>query len=275
MTPDELLDGLRAGDRHEGGIRCLRLHRVEPTALAAIRREVAQLCRTNRPSDVTRPEHVTSWVHPFGTVVQYSLLNSSGRPDDFSEDHDLDRGTKRFHAAADAPELARLVALFPDAVNVRVNVLGATSGLAAHEEHAFVRIPGGPVAARVRLHLPLETGPAAVLVLDGQVYRLAEGVVHLVNHGCVHAARNGGPAPRVHLVWDVVLTGAAYELLFADGTAPDPLRRITGAERAVVPLRTERVAGARRLPSVLSRAETDTARLVDSQSSTPWKSAST
>jgi hypothetical protein len=276
VTPEELIAGLRAGDRHEDGVRCLRLLRVAAGPFAALRGEVAALCAVGTPSDVRWPGHVTHWVLPFGTVLQFSLLNRSGRLDDFADDHHLDPRGKRFHDPTRYPQLARLVGLFPSAVNLRVNVLGRASGLSPHEEHAFVRGSGGCVVPRLRLHLPVETTERAVLILDGEVHRLEPGVIHLVNHGCVHAARNDADTPRVHVVWDVLLDRRTFELLLGDGPPPAPFARIPEPDRMPPPLRTERMGAHRQLPPALRREEVDCARLADdAQSSTPENVATT
>jgi hypothetical protein len=263
MTPEELLDGLRDGNRHAGGIRCLRLLRLAPHAFARIRGEVERLCRDGVPSEVRRSGHVTSWVLPYGSVLQFSLLNRSGRLDDFQDDHDASRRGKRFADPVRYPGLAELAAVFPTAVNFRVNVLGSASGLSPHEEHVFLRLPDGGVVARVRLHLPVLTSPAAVVVLDGLAYHLEPAIVHLVNHGCVHAARNDAETPRVHLVWDVLLDRATGELLVGPAIAPDPLTRVPVAERLPTPLRLIRVGAVRRLPPPLGAEEIAAARLGD------------
>ena len=124
MNLADVLTGIRDGDRHRGGIRCRRLLRLEPDAFSALRDEVLAWCRDRAPSVVTRPEHVTHWTRPFGEVLQHSLLNASGRSDDYTHDHDQSCRGKRFHAAAEHPALARFIAALPHTVNVRINVLG-------------------------------------------------------------------------------------------------------------------------------------------------------
>jgi hypothetical protein len=248
MTPDELLAGVLAGDEHDGGIRCLRLLELDPSFVARLTAEVDRLVSRGRPSDVTDPRHVTNWVLPFGTVVQYSLLNASGRFDDFSGDHDAFTRGKVFAQAADHPALATLIGMFPDAVNCRLNVMGPSSGLSPHEEHLLTYAPDGSVVAKLRFHLPLRTTPEATLVLDEQVYTLESGVVHFVNHGCVHAAANRGPEPRTHIVWDMILTRRTFDLMFGPGDAPTPLRRVSQDRQWPAPVRTQRQGAARRLP---------------------------
>lgn len=255
MTPRELLDGVRDGNVHAGGIRCLRLMRLNDPYVAALRAEVAQLCHRERPSDVRASDHVTNWTRPRGEVLQFSLLNLSGRPDDFSEDHDLSSFGKRFHLRADYPSLASVIDTFPDMLNFRVNVLGPGARLAAHEEHSIVRTQTGAIGACIRFHLPLVTNHGAELTLDGHVFHLEAGIVHFVNHGCVHAVRNGGAQRRVHLVWDQWLTRNAYDVAFGDDAGPTWATRIRDNERTPSPLRVERMGAYVRLPpSVASDA---------------------
>lgn len=248
MDPDSLLRGLSAAADGAGGVRCLRLLRLEPSAFASVRSEVLSLCATRSPSVVSEPGHVTGWVLPYGEVLQYSLFNSTGRTEDFSDDHDLSRPGKTFVARNACPTLGRLVDGLPDLVNVRVAVLGPGAGLSPHQEQVFIRAPNGDVVARVRCHLPVKTASTATLVLDDQVLHLEEGVVHLVNHGCVHAARNDGDEPRVHVLWDQVLTTDAFAFLMGRRPTADPWLAIPPDEQVAQPVTRVRVSAARRLP---------------------------
>lgn len=259
----DLLDGLRAGDAHRGGLRCARVFRVAPSAFAELRREVAELRRTRPASRVADADHVTGWTQPSGVVTQHSLYNRSGRTDDFTSDHDLSCRGKWFFDEATWPTLGRLVAGWPHLVNVRVNVLGPGARLAAHEEHVAFRTVDGRVGARLRFHLPLETSDAAVLNLDGDVYRLEAGVVHLVNHGCVHAAVNHGRSVRVHLVWDALLTEALAALLL--GAVPPPCDAEACGLEPPAPLRREPVGAFRRLAPAVPLAELATMTVCDPQ----------
>ena len=83
------------------------------------------------------PGHVTNWTRPQGLVRQFSLLNRSGRFDDFSADHDLTCLGKSFHAADRYPALARLVKGFPHAVNFRINAMAPGARLPPHEEQLW------------------------------------------------------------------------------------------------------------------------------------------
>jgi Aspartyl/Asparaginyl beta-hydroxylase len=253
VTPRELLDGLRDANFHAGGIRCLRLLRLDARYFGELGAEVAVLCDRERPSDVRAREHVTNWTRPRGAVLQFSLLNLSGRASDFSEDHNLSSFRKQFHLGVEYPSLARFVDAFPDIVNFRVNVLGPGARLSAHEEHSIIRMQSGSIGACVRYHLPLVTNQSAELTLDGYVFHLEAGIVHLVNHGCVHAARNGGSERRVHLVWDQLLTRRAYDAVFGGDNAPAWATRTHDGERTPSPLRIERMGAYMRLPTPVDR----------------------
>jgi hypothetical protein len=255
MNAATLFEGVCAAERHAGGIRCRRLFHVAPAYFDELRAEVQGLCRRERPSDVTQPQHVTYWTRPYGEVLQFSLLNATGRYDDFSADHDLSCLGKRFHQAPEYPALARFIQAFPHTVNFRVNVLGPGAGLSPHAEHALFRTRMGTLAARLRFHLPLVTNPRAEVMLDGHVYHLESATVYFVHHGCVHSARNPGEEARIHLAWDMLLTEEAFACMFGDDTPHAPLARVAEERQAPAPLRTERVGASRHLPAGISTDE--------------------
>lgn len=265
MNQAALFTGIRDGNYHAGGIRCLRLFTLEETYFNELRLEVERLCGTEQPSDVSRPDHVTNWTRPLGTVLQFSLLNLSGRYDDFSADHQESFFGKRFQGAEKYPTLAHFIALFPDTINFRVNVVGPGARLSAHEEHSVIRTVTGSVGMRVRFHLPVVTNPRAELMLDGWVYHFLPGTIYFVNHGCVHSARNGGEQGRIHLVWDMLLTRAAFDCAFGDKPCPPALLRIAEDRQTSAPLRTERIGAYLRLPPLVPSGEAHLAELCEAQ----------
>jgi hypothetical protein len=222
-----VLGAIRDANYHRAGMRCRWLFTAAPTTLDALRHDTEALRATQRPSLPGTPGHITGWTRPTGQVEQFSLYTASGQYDDFSRDHDLSTFGKRFRDAARYPALGALVDALPELVNLRINVLGPGASLAPHEEHSVVRSRAGTVGIRARFHLPLVTVEGATLLLDGDVFHLAAGVVYLVNHGCVHAARNDGDAERIHLVWDMLLTEDATALMFGAGSPPAGFARIT------------------------------------------------
>ncbi|MQY10927.1 hypothetical protein SRB5_10400 [Streptomyces sp. RB5] len=228
-----VLAGIRDANYHRPGIRCLRLFRADAETLGRLLADVSLLRTLQRPSMPAAPGHVTAWTRPRGRVEQFSLLNASGRSDDFSRDHDGSCFGKRFHHAERLRALAAFTAGLPHLVNFRVNVLGDGAALPPHEEHSVIRSRDGSVGVRARFHLPLVTHPAATLLLDGDLHHLEAGSVYLVNHGCVHAAENGGPRERVHLVWDMLLTAEACDVMFGQGPVPPGFTRVHAVVRPV------------------------------------------
>lgn len=248
MTSDELLAGIRDGNFHCGGIRCLRLFRVERNLARALRSEVDQLCAAEQGSDVQEREHITHWTRPTGAVRQFSLLNRSGDFADFRDDHDLSCMGKQFHHAARYPHLAAFAGCFKHAINFRVNVLGANAGLSPHEEHSLFLSESGTPAVRARFHLPLRTSRDARMTLESNVYRFVPRTIYYFNQGCVHAAANLGSAPRIHLVWDLLLTPQAFEQMFGDALEPPGLRRLAPHQRELRTLGREPTPNYARLP---------------------------
>jgi hypothetical protein len=258
MNGAALLAGIRDGNYHVGGIRCLRLFQLNDAYFASVRADVERLCRDERPSDVNDPEHITNWTKPRGEVLQFSLLNRTGRYNDFTADHDLSCLGKAFHGAAAYPALAQFVAMFTHTVNFRINILAPGARLSPHEEHAVIRTRSGSIGARVRFHLPIVTNPKAELMLDGWIYRMEPGTIYFFNHGCVHSACNGGADRRIHLVWDMLLTAEAFDCMFRGGANPlPPLERIEEREQIPLPLRTERTGAHMQIQPPVTRDEAD------------------
>jgi hypothetical protein len=251
----ELLAGIRDGNYHAGGIRCLRIFQLERDHLAKLRGDVERLCQEKRSSNVNDPSHITNWTRPRGQVLQFSLLNASGRCDDFSTDHDLSCFGKQFHAVTAYPHLAHFITLFPHTVNFRIIVIASGARLSAHEEHSVIRTRRGTVGVRARFHLPVVSNSRAELMLDGCVYHLGPGTIYFVNHGCIHAASNGGDEHRIHLVWDMLLTREVYDFMFAEESPARGLLRVNAHERIPLPLRSERIGAHLQLPSPVTRDE--------------------
>lgn len=241
------------------GLRVLRLFDLPPDEAAALADEARRLCGLESPSAVTDEGHVTNWTGPQGHVVQFSLVNRSGRLDDFTEDHDLSCLGKYFAHRDRYPALGRWLDGIPHLVNARLNVLGPGSSLQPHQEHVVFRTAGGGVGARLRFHLPLVTSDGAELLLDGEVHNLDARSVYFVNHGCAHAARNGGDADRLHLVWDLLLTAEAHAWAFAGGHGRP------GAPVEPPPRRREDLRGHRRLLSPIPSNEVDAVALCPEQ----------
>ncbi|MBK9169706.1 MAG: aspartyl/asparaginyl beta-hydroxylase domain-containing protein [Bryobacterales bacterium] len=219
--------------RHQGGLKVRPCLQVEPGWFAAIQQDVRRLLEGHAPSIVGESSHPTYWTRPFGTVTQHSLLNTSGRTEDFSADHNLQIEGKQF-VARECPALERLSQAFAGrAINLRLNGMVGRAGLAAHEEN----ILHDQDRVRLRFHLPVFTTEKASVMLDGERFRLQAGYIYFFNNGCVHAAQNDGDEPRYHLVWDVFHDSWIEEHVCDLGTevVPGPgFRKLTAEEASAL-----------------------------------------
>jgi hypothetical protein len=265
MSLESIIRGVATADADGRAIPCLRLLRVASGPFRELREECLRLSQCGTPSDACAARHVTRWAGPYGTVRQYSLWNRSGRFDDFSADHDQSCLGKAFHHAADYPALAAFLSAFPHRINSRLNVLGAGSGLRPHREHVCLRARSGGVGLRLRFHLPVVTGPGAAVLLGGEVYAFEEGVVYLFNQGCVHGARNDGPAERLHLIWDLLLTSEAAQVMFGEDAPPLQAERFVGPDREVPSCGPAPTAGFQRIPPMVTPEEAWSAALIPPQ----------
>ena len=262
----EILEGIRNADYGEHGLTCLRVLRLGPQFFTALATELDQLARRHSPSVVSDEKHATNWTNPYGTAYQFSLLNASGRFEDTSVDHTHACFGKRFHHGAEYPTLARFIEFFPHCLNFRLNILAPASGLAPHEEQITLRTKSGVVGLRARFHLPVFTNSRAEILLNGAIHHFREGVVYFLNNGCVHAARNGGPELRAHLVWDMFLTREAFDTMFGErALAGLPMHRFLGPERAMTPIRHEEVAKYASQSPLVSRSEAERVSLITAQ----------
>jgi aspartyl/asparaginyl beta-hydroxylase len=252
MNADALLNGIRDANFNEEGIRCLKLFNFDENYFKELQADVERLCRTESGSNVGEVTHITNWTRPRGEVVQFSLLNASGRYDDFRTDHDMSCFGKRFYGASRYPSIAKIIALLPHVVNCRVNLMGPGAALSPHKEHTVILTRGGSVALRTRFHLPVFTNVDAELMLDGEIFSLEAGVVYFVNHGCVHSASNGGVENRIHLVWDTLLTREAFDFFFEETASPQPLRRLAPKEQIPTPVRKERIGPYERIAPLVT-----------------------
>lgn len=222
--PKALLRTLAAGNFFRRSLPCARLFRIEPRFLTSLATECGTLAREHQGKSWT---HAESQNHPYGDTVQLCLLNRSGRLDDTSDTHDLTTTGKRFHHAERFEHLARFIAAFPDACNMRLNIIGRRSGLSLHKESTLhAARTRGAYTLRARFHLPLQTNRQARMQIGRDVYHFPAGELFFFHNGMVHAAANGGDAPRHHLVWDMMLTREATAMMFGDVQAPPFLERL-------------------------------------------------
>jgi hypothetical protein len=219
MTYGEFVSGFRSAYEHRGGLKMFACGRLEDSWFKQIRSEVNEILNSQPSSDVTSKNHVTNWTRPTGEAHQFSLFNSSGRTDDFLSDHSFDRSAKKLtfpHLMA----IQRFANLFGTSLlNLRLNGLGKSSGLGAHEERPIEPSTYG-LMYKIRFHLPIYTNPDARICLDGEMFHFEPGVLYFFNQACVHAAINLGDEPRYHFVLDCLLNRRLHASLLSQTGMP-------------------------------------------------------
>jgi len=245
MDTQPLLKDLVRANYHKGGLKCRRLFRLEPSFFATLRDDVRRLVEKYTPSSATDKDHATNWTNPYGTAVQFSLFNESGKLDDYSKDHNFVREGKRFHYGEEFPALGRFIETFKHSYNMRLNGMGTKSGLSPHEEHCVFPTPDKKqVQVRARFHLPIETSDAVEMLLDDEIFYFEPGSIFFFNNGCIHSATNNGTTFRYHLVWDQVMTQESYDQMFGDvdpGPGADFLQRLHGEDAVCRPVRRQKI----------------------------------
>jgi len=79
--------------------------------------------------------------------------------------------------------------------------LDGNGAIASHRDH------GTSLSRAHRIHLPVVTSTHAEFGIAGQVRHLPAGELWEVNNRKIHAVRNIGGAPRIHLIIDYVVPG--------------------------------------------------------------------
>jgi len=169
--------------------------------------------------------HITNWTSPFGDAVQYSLKNTSGDFNDTSTDHDLNLTNKKFHHPEKYPVIDKLISLFPNATNFRLNGMGVKSGLSPHEEHIVYKRGFLKSFIRARFHIPIQTNKDVAMLIGENIYHYEEGNMYFFNNGAIHSADNQGDSYRFHIVFDVLLDKKANDFLFYTKDLPDFIKR--------------------------------------------------
>jgi hypothetical protein len=133
--------------------------------------------------------------------------------------------------AAEAPYMRSVLAGLP--ASLRTARLMSLAPGASVDEHCDT--PYGPRAGWVRLHLPINTNPGAILALDGEEHCWQPGTLWFGDFSRLHSVRNTGTETRVHLVIDSFLTPALLGL-FAEEFVEGLRWSDTLLEREAVPL---------------------------------------
>jgi hypothetical protein len=226
---------------HKGGIKCLRLFKMNRDFFSLLRKEALILAAHNTPSDSGDPSVISrTGTRPYGNHYQYSLFNESGRYNDPSTDWNRSTENKRFHYEKKYPSLSSFINFFPGITNMNLLVLGPGSGLLPHEAHVMTKC-NNKKSLILRFHLPLLTNPRAEMLLDNEYFRFEEQYVYFFNEGCIHSAYNRGTDYRYHLSWDMHLNDEVFEFMFPDKDANTVfMNSVEERERFVIPHRYEK-----------------------------------
>jgi len=177
----------------------LELFELEPDFFDALSQEVFSIFRRVDP-----------------TAKKLTLLNKTGRFRDTSSDHDGSARGKWFFHRNQYPHLARLISLFPHAINFRMTRMGPLSRLYHHNENICLRHKEtGEPCLRVRFHLPIKTNPMALMFMDREYFQFESGSIYFFHNGRIHDALNNHPEEdRIHLIWDMLLTEDTFHRMF-------------------------------------------------------------
>lgn len=210
----DVLRGLAAANFHHDGIRSVTLGRIVPATFAGLQHDCDQLVAQAPYRDLSTREYKTGFAVAVADVRHWSLFNRSGLTDDHGDDFDYSAfglSKKRAHGGTTIVHVAQTI---PDLVNLRLAYLGAGAALTVHEEHITRIVGRDKVALRCRFHIPIRSHPSARMMLEGHQYRYEPGFLYAFNNGCVHDARNDSPEPRLHLIFDALLTERTFAVLF-------------------------------------------------------------
>lgn len=119
-------------------------------------------------------------------------------------------------AYAGTPQLARcpclrevLASFACDIRAARLMALAPGAMIRAHRDAGTSLADG-----LIRIHIPIHTSPQVLFSIDGETVHFTAGHAWYMDASCLHAVRNRGTTPRIHLVLDCV-TNAWLEALFA------------------------------------------------------------
>ncbi|MGW5410543.1 aspartyl/asparaginyl beta-hydroxylase domain-containing protein [Actinomadura geliboluensis] len=116
----------------------------------------------------------------------------------------------------DAPALAQVIDALPAPVRgVRLMALGAGATVHEHRDYKY-----GFERGLLRLHVPIDTNPDAVVVIDGVSEHWTAGRLWFGDFGRRHYVANHGDRARVHMVLDCLVSREVVGLL------PDEFREL-------------------------------------------------
>jgi hypothetical protein len=229
----------------------VRLHWVKPDFQERLREEVLRYMEKQKAAEVSSKAHPIHWVLSYGRTASYSLISASGDSTDTSDLLTFDTRKKRFVQAEEYPAIDQLMKLFPDTTNYRINILHEndagsqeaarfeSSGFSPHRAYILHEVRDTTTgemktALRMKFHLPIVTNPHVDMHQHDRSYTFPEGEIFFFTNGCPHSVENRGNGPRIHLIWDMLLTEDTWDRSFGEGPDIGPeVVRARGAERQV------------------------------------------
>lgn len=229
----------------------VRLHQLKTPFLERLREEVLQYMKEQQAAEVSSKAHPIHWVLSYGRTASYSLIASSGNASDTSDLLTFDTRNKRFVQADRYPAIDQLMKLFPDTTNYRINILHENeagsqdaarfqaSGFSPHRAYILHEVRDTVTgemrtALRMKFHLPIVTNPHVDMHQNDRSYTFNEGEVYFFTNGCPHSVENRGNGPRIHLIWDMLLTDDTWDRSFGEGAdIHEEVERFTGHDRQV------------------------------------------
>jgi len=211
----------------------MRLHRLSQGLFQRIQEEISQIMTTSSGANVLSEKHPIAWVKAFGEAKSFSLITASGVLNDTSDLLNFDTRQKRFSQADKYPALADFIELFPHTTNWRINVLGPSdscdgkgSGFSPHRAFVMHEVAdeegNAKTAFRMKFHLPVFAQTELVdMQQHDQSYEFELGDVYYFTNGCRHAVENRAAVPRVHIIWDMLLTEDTFERMLGEGADLD------------------------------------------------------
>jgi hypothetical protein len=206
-----------------GRIKILPLFEVEPDLFARVQEEVVVLA-SEQQGQTVGTDHPTykyvrrsdpAWDLKPGTIRQYSLYNSRADLTFNDEDSHWHATVRRFHPRLrHVPEFFRRYFGESDLQNFRMQAIWSGGSLGLHREK-IIGIPKRERHFKLRFHLPIVTNPGVRFPMDGRIFSMKPGWVHIFNVACMHGVVNDGDALRIHLIFDCYLNDYILQELVA------------------------------------------------------------
>ncbi|GAA2083054.1 aspartyl/asparaginyl beta-hydroxylase domain-containing protein [Actinomadura alba] len=141
---------------------------------------------------------------------------------------------------AKSPYLGETLAAIPAPVRgVRLMALGVGTTVHEHRDSKY-----GFSYGTLRLHVPIDTNPESIVVIDGRPRHWDAGRLWFGDFGRLHYVANTGDRARVHMVIDCLITPELIELFPPDFRERLPRSEVVFASDPV-PLTAAEVAGFR------------------------------